>query len=232
MFDRSTHRLVTTLQPLDDPNATGTLILDVEFSPDGRRLVMAAASQMVAVYDTETWRETVFIPPASEQDQLEAPGFHEIVFTPDGSLAVTHSIFHGIQLRDPATLAVLRTSASITQGFSIGRVLDITADGSMVEVSGPEGVTFVDLDTLEPVGDPYPHETIGPFGAGATYAHDADRLATTVGDVAVVWNLDPSTWRDIACRVVGRNLTPTEWETYGFTEPFRHTCPQWGDFGA
>ena len=42
------------------------------------------------------------------------------------------------------------------------------------------------------------------------------------------WRLDPSTWKDLACRAAGRNLTIAEWQQYGPQgEPYHQTCPQW-----
>lgn len=40
------------------------------------------------------------------------------------------------------------------------------------------------------------------------------------------WTLDPEVLADRACRLAGRNLTPTEWVTYMGDEPYRRTCLQ------
>jgi hypothetical protein len=42
-----------------------------------------------------------------------------------------------------------------------------------------------------------------------------------------VWNLDPQSWVDAACRLAGRNLTPEEWNSYiGDLAPYAATCPE------
>jgi len=44
-------------------------------------------------------------------------------------------------------------------------------------------------------------------------------------DGVAVWDLNPSDWEQAACRVAGRNLTSTEWDTYlSQLEPYHKTC--------
>jgi hypothetical protein len=46
------------------------------------------------------------------------------------------------------------------------------------------------------------------------------------------WRFDPAGWREIACRVAGRNLTEAEWAQFGPRDSaYRATCPQWGTDG-
>jgi WD40 repeat protein len=44
-----------------------------------------------------------------------------------------------------------------------------------------------------------------------------------------VWDVDPKSWEDRACDIVGRNLTRQEWSRYFGErgEPYRKTCDQW-----
>jgi hypothetical protein len=87
-----------------------------------------------------------------------------------------------------------------------------------------------DFESLKPIGDAYPHDVYDPLGPAATYAHDVDWLATSVGDQVVVLDVDPDMWESNACLLAGRNLSRAEWEQYGFTEPYHQTCPQWGEY--
>jgi serine/threonine protein kinase/WD40 repeat protein/DNA-binding winged helix-turn-helix (wHTH) protein len=228
VFARDGSGLVTTLQPL--PDGPDELILDVEFSPDGRRLIMTTGLGMVAVYDTATWKQLQYIEPAPSSNPFAGTGFHEIEFTPDGRFAVTNFSWSGIQVRDADTLAVIRTSPFVLDGLLLGRMLDISSDGSIIQVSDPNGAKLVDFDTLEVIGDPYPHDVTGAFPPAASLSHDRDLLATNVGDDVVVWNVDIDSWPEIACQAAGRNLSRIEWEQYGFDEPYHLTCPQWPEF--
>jgi len=41
------------------------------------------------------------------------------------------------------------------------------------------------------------------------------------------WDMDPASWRERACRVVGRNMTQAEWAEYMPGVPYHKTCEQW-----
>jgi len=43
----------------------------------------------------------------------------------------------------------------------------------------------------------------------------------------LLWHVQFDEVLQLACETVGRNLTQSEWAQYGFTEPYRATCPQW-----
>jgi WD40 repeat protein len=43
------------------------------------------------------------------------------------------------------------------------------------------------------------------------------------------FRMDPFTWHNVACDMVGRNLDEDEWDLYFPSEPYRKTCPQWPD---
>ena len=228
VFARDGTGLVTKLQPL--PDGPDELVLDVEFSPDGRRLIMTTGRGMVAVYDTTTWQQTQSIEPGPADDFIAGKGFHEIEFTSDGKFAVTNFSGSGIQVRDADTLAVVRSSSFLLNGLLLGRMLDLSSDGSVIQVSDPDGAELVDFDTLQMIGDPYPHQTAGSFAPAATFSHDRDLLATIVGDDVVVWNVDIESWPEIACQTAGRNLSRDEWNEFGFEAPYHLTCPQFPEF--
>lgn len=54
-------------------------------------------------------------------------------------------------------------------------------------------------------------------------------LGVTMEGQAVVYDLDPVRWLEQTCRLVGRNLTRREWNTYiGEAFPYECTCPDYG----
>ena len=170
------------------------------------------------------------IDPRVAQNAAAGDGFQHIVFTPDGKFAVTYSSFQGLEIRDPDSLAVLRSVPSESTTNFFGRALDISADGSVIEAETPDGPRLYDFESLTPIGDPYHHDMFSSQGPAATYAHDVDWLATSVGDYVVVLDVDPDMWESNACLLAGRNLSRAEWEQYGFSEPYHQTCPQWGEY--
>jgi hypothetical protein len=48
-----------------------------------------------------------------------------------------------------------------------------------------------------------------------------------------LWDINPEHLAEAACRLAGRNLTPTEWDTYLADEgDYRPTCPNNPDHGV
>jgi DNA-binding SARP family transcriptional activator len=70
---------------------------------------------------------------------------------------------------------------------------------------------------------------IMPFVSGWAAAPWGAELNWQVRDGAYrLWNTDPTTWAARACEVVGRSLTPAEWEQHmPAGEAYRATCPQY-----
>jgi WD40 repeat protein len=231
VFDRATRRLLRHLAPPLAEMPMGEMwVYDVEFSPDGRRLIMSTVADAVAVYDTTSWELEMLIETTSRTNEAARDGFQHIVFTPDGRFAVTYSSFQGLEIRDADSLAVLKSVPPESTTPFFGRALDISADGSVIEVETPDGPRLYDFESLRPIGDAYRNDRFDIHGPAAAYAHDVDWLATSVGDQVVVLDVDPDMWESNACLLAGRNLSRAEWEQYGFTEPYHQTCPQWGGY--
>ena len=132
-----------------------------------------------------------------------------------------------LEVRDGETLEVLRGPAT---GFVTGRTIggqavDFAVDERYVVVSGGSaGSQLVDLETLEPIGNPFRYDT--PFRQGAV-ARDADLLATVVDGDVVVWDVDVDSWAATACDIAGRNFTRDEWDEFGpATIEYGATCEE------
>jgi WD40 repeat protein len=42
----------------------------------------------------------------------------------------------------------------------------------------------------------------------------------------ILWDVDPTSWSERACKLANRNLTDAEWLRYvGTDEPYAKTCP-------
>jgi hypothetical protein len=55
---------------------------------------------------------------------------------------------------------------------------------------------------------------------------DQSNVDDEVGSI-VLWNFEPQTMTDTVCRVVGRNLSATEWARYLPGIEYGSTCPQY-----
>jgi WD40 repeat protein len=172
------------------------------------------------VYDSTTWQIVTTVEAADHGGVVAA------TFSHDGDVLVTLGLDGTIAQRDPETWAFQRTipggasaNDNLDQGVHLsrdGEYLLTTRDGHPRLWHVPTGIV---------IGS-FPHRT----GMLATGNDDGDQLRlVTLGDEhALVWNLDVTSWPEIACRAAGRNLTVDEWAQFGPKgEPHTATCAQW-----
>ena len=121
-------------------------------------------------------------------------------------------------LSDEADFAGARSGVSAL-GFS--------ADGSMLSVSADDQTVHVyDTATRLALGDPIPADSPAALG---WLRPDGRALAVNVRRGVAVWSLDPEYQVRAACRLAGRNLSDTEWNTYvSATASYRRLCPRFG----
>jgi WD40 repeat protein/class 3 adenylate cyclase/energy-coupling factor transporter ATP-binding protein EcfA2/predicted Ser/Thr protein kinase len=165
-------------------------------------------------------------------------GFPSVAFDPNGRLVAAGGAIGPVRVwrvadHRPAFPPLTGQTGAIT-GVSFD------AGGSFLATTTFFGVTRLwDPDTglpygtglagsdkpasLEPQGGP-------PF-LPLRNAFSPDGKLLAVGGLetlAMLWNVDPAVWRRRACAIVGRNLTPEEWDLYLPTGvPYRATCPAW-----
>lgn len=81
----------------------------------------------------------------------------------------------------------------------------------LVATSNDQTVSLYDIATGTRIGDPIP--TDAPFSYPGFVRPDGDAVAVTTRQGVAVWDIDPAHLAQAACRLAGRNLTPTEWAT-------------------
>jgi DNA-binding SARP family transcriptional activator len=102
--------------------------------------------------------------------------------------------------------------------------LQVTDDRrTLVAGASNDTVTLYDLEAGIRLSDPIP--SASPGITPAYLRPDGGELIVNVHDGIAVWNLDPDTWFEAACRLAGRNLDREEWAThFGAIAPYRETC--------
>lgn len=102
--------------------------------------------------------------------------------------------------------------------------LSFSADGKiLVAISWNQTVSIYDVASRTRLGDPIANDSAGPSGS---LRPDGKAVVTNAPQGVAVWDIDPEHLADAACQLAGRNLTPTEWDTY-LANPGDHraTCP-------
>jgi WD40 repeat protein len=153
-------------------------------------------------------------------------------FSSDGKLFASGNLNTGIILQDAMTGQELAPPLSLRQG-EIAGITFIPDQNSLVSVGVDGQVIFWDLNAeSESYGQNY-----GPALDGralgdlpsVSFNKDGSRLATRHTDGSItLWRLDVASWKTLACRRAGRNMTPTEWRQYFGEEPYQHTCSEYG----
>jgi WD40 repeat protein len=204
-----------------------TIEIDMEFADDcsfnaqvsstrdGRRVVVTTGTDRYAlrrttVHDGRTGETLAGPVPIAVATAVSHDG---VLIGGDSSGAITQY--------DLDTLDPIGTFPG-TQNFVTQ--LRFSADGkTLVAGSLNKTLSIYDVATRTRLGDPIAH--LFPFGVAAIRP-DGKAVAANGADGLTVWDIDTEHLADAACRFAGRNLTPTEWETYfGQGGDHRATCP-------
>jgi DNA-binding SARP family transcriptional activator/WD40 repeat protein len=93
----------------------------------------------------------------------------------------------------------------------------------LLATSNDQSVSVYDVATWTRIGDPIP--TDAPLTFPGHLRPDGEAVAVTVSDGVEMWDIDAEHLAEAACRMAGRNLTETEWDTYlGSLGEYRKTC--------
>ncbi len=204
------------LIPYDRSN--GPLLLTTP--PSGDVLLATQASGASFLVDTATWQVR---PSPLAPGEASAAGYSQ-----DGRWLVTLNVGGVLTLRDPHSYKAIRRMAAGAGGLdSFGyQFFAFSDDGRYLVTTNDNRARLWDVATGEMIGRPLTalaRSTV-PSLPGKTL-----HVLTATERWIQIWNFDPATWRDTACRAAGRNLTREEWTQYGPRDtPYRATCPQWG----
>jgi WD40 repeat protein len=213
-----------TVWPLDvatgmrtEPTIEAESVAWADISPSGDRILLGSADG-VTLYDGSSGEPIGTVSGSRQRGGFITPADQLFLVSTGGEL--THY--------DIDTLEPIRTFDG-SPGFI--QEINGTADGSLILTRGGEGsASLYDVASGIRLGAPIPIPVDDEFQT-ATIALDGSRMAIGGGieNGYQIWDLDPNHWVEAACRLAGRNLTPTEWDSYlAAVGDYRPTCPQYG----
>ena len=102
--------------------------------------------------------------------------------------------------------------------------LRFSADGKiLLATSLNQTLSIYDVASRSRLGDPIANEAPALTGG---IRPDGKAVATNSPRGVTIWDINPDHLAHAACQVAGRNLTPTEWDTYlARLGNYRATCP-------
>ena len=188
----------------------------IAISPDGSILADAGP------FDLQLWDLATGQPIG---DPIQAAGsMSDVTFSPDGTRVAASTFSNGIVVWDVATQDILVRfgGGSSNVAFSSDGGL-IAADVDVVVDNVPLGrVALWDAATGRGVGLPFAaHDD---FTADVEFSPDGSALYSLGGGTLLRTDMRTTTWIDLACKRVNRNLTPDEWAVFLPGEEYRATC--------
>lgn len=205
VFDVRSGSRITVLK------ARGTMN-DVDFSPDGKRLVATGLFGTIFVWSAHTYR--------LERRTVHHDALISIRLSPDGSEIATGDLKGNVDLWDTSTGAHLGTL-----GGQNGYVVSVawSPDGrELMTTSGDGKFRLWDVTTRKLVGAPLPGDTGG--GWGTYFPNGKEIVAAFWSGKGIIWNVDPAAWNRAACRIAHRNLTHAEWHEFLPERPYARVC--------
>jgi WD40 repeat protein len=148
---------------------------------------------------------------------------YSVAFSPDGKTLASGDGYGIIMLWDAITHQPIGQPI-IGKGPSMwtAHVASFSPDGTTLAFCGDDGVVLWDLTARQPNGTLLTQDCEGVF-----FSPDSNTLVSYTDKTIILWDIEPQAWVNKSCHQTGRNFTRAEWENYGFTEPYRPTCPQW-----
>ena len=206
---------------IDPINLDPAAVTAVGWTPDGESLIATGFFGSVKFFNADAWEQTSEVVLEPNRTALT-----DFAIQPDGRLMFVASASGVVWVIDLETRQVdgdpLDASGTVLQGVAV------SPDGSLVVATSADGgVRVWEAVSRRAVGPTLRgHEAdageieFGPSGLYTSGYESVSGLPSTVR-----WTLEAEELAELACTLVGRNLTHAEWAEYVPDADYRTTCP-------
>jgi hypothetical protein len=201
------------------------VIRGVAMSADGTRMITLEGAELVQRG------------PDGRPTGRELSGIQEAATSAD--LTVVATVEGRLEVLDADTLEPAGRPLAGIDSPAYQVDVDDAGDRLLVQAKD-QTVRLADLPSRQFLGGPIdmgenPQSSVSPDELASTVdvafgwselRDDGDAVAMETEQGTVVWDLDPDSLAEAACRVAGRNLTRAEWDEHiGPLAPYRELCP-------
>lgn len=196
---------------------SGTPVVNVACSPDGKLVAISGRSGHIAILDAQS------LQPAGESLMGHSGSVLNLGFSADGKVLVSAGEEGSIVLWSMSERREIwrATAAHGKEPLSVV----FGPDGKLIASGGADGkIILWDSHTGQSIGTPIRAHRGGGVDALA-FSPDGKVLASAGrGGVIKLWDVALRAWKARACDVVRRDLTEAEWHRYLGDRPQRDTC--------
>src|SRR5215813_4705238 len=198
------------------------------FLKDGNKLVTAGDHQEIIRWDWRTGR-----PIGSPLKTGE--GVDALALSPSGDILAAGDYGGKVTLWDTSRWQMI--GVALAGHTNMVRTVAFSPDGQLLASGGDDGVVILwDVTSRQPIAQ-FRHGATVLSGDGTartprsvnrlSFSPDGRTLAADGPENEIIlWDIDISSWKRQACRIVSRNLTAEEWERYiGDRISYSETCP-------
>ncbi len=152
-----------------------------------------------------------------------------LAFSPDSKLLASGGDNDELVIWEVTTRQRVGRPPTGPQAAQFVNSVAFSPDGRLLALGKTRGTLLLrDAGTLQPFGEDMPGHN-GQFVNSLAFSPNSLTLASTSvksGNerVVILWDLNPSSWQALACRIANRNLTPAEWTQHLGALPYRKTC--------
>ena len=192
------------IRQLKHPTPNEQRNVTVGWSPDGSMLATAGGGGRVILWRTSTWQQLATLPADTSIVLC-------VAFSPDGSLLAAGGVGdRAVTLWDVATR---RLVGRLPHPTFLASVAFDPAGRTLATSAFDDKVRLWDITSLRQIGVALPGAENGSgTNASAFDPSGTHLIALHDSGTAFVWDMHPDRWKQQACAVVGRSLTPQEWK--------------------